>query len=100
MPGAAVAEIAHTPFGKKGFPVRLIARRLPPSPGSQLALFTTFSYHAFICDRAGETLALEAGHRRHAEKRERHPRPHLQGGAQATCPRGGSRRAPPGWPCR
>jgi len=42
-------------------------RRVPPSPGSQLALFATFSYHAFICDREGETLTLEADHRRHAE---------------------------------
>ena len=40
---------------------------MPPSPGSQLALFASFSYHAFICDREGETLALEADHRRHAE---------------------------------
>ena len=65
--GAAVAEITYAPFGRKGFPVRLIARRVPPSPGSQLALFTSYSYHAFICDREGEMLALEADHRRHAE---------------------------------
>ena len=67
MAGAAVAEITYAPFGKQGFPVRLIVRRAPPSPGSQLALFSTFSYHAFICDREGETLTLEADHRRHAE---------------------------------
>jgi len=67
MAGAAVAEITYAPFGKQGFPVRLIVRRVPPSPGSQLALFASFSYHAFICDREGETLALEADHRRHAE---------------------------------
>src|SRR5665811_2093741 len=67
MAGAAVAEVAYAPFGKKGFPVRLIVRRVPPSPGSQLALFASYSYHAFICDREGETLALEADHRRHAE---------------------------------
>ena len=36
-------------------------------PGSQLALFTNYSYHAFITDRDGDTLALEADHRRHAE---------------------------------
>jgi hypothetical protein len=42
-------------------------RRVPPTPGSQLALITNYSYHAFICDREGETLALEADHRRHAE---------------------------------
>src|SRR5665811_2459207 len=67
MAGAAVAEITYAPFGREGFPVRLIVRRVPPSPGSQLALFASYSYHAFICDRAGETLALEADHHRHAE---------------------------------
>ncbi|MGH2750031.1 MAG: IS1380 family transposase [Actinomycetota bacterium] len=67
--GAAVAEISYTPFAtKKGArPVRLIVRRVPPTPGSQLALFTEFSYHAFITDRAGDMLALEADHRAHAE---------------------------------
>ena len=34
---------------------------------SQLALFATYSYHAFITDREGDTLDLEADHRRHAE---------------------------------
>ena len=32
-----------------------------------MALFTEFSYHAFITDREGGTLHLEADHRRHAE---------------------------------
>ena len=67
LPGAGVAEISYTAFGKKGIPVRLICRRTPPTPGSQLALFTTYDYHAFVCDREGDTLALEADHRRHAE---------------------------------
>jgi hypothetical protein len=67
FPGAAVAELPYTAFGKHGVPVRLIVRRVPPSPGSQLALFATYRYHAFICDREGDTLALEADHRRHAE---------------------------------
>ena len=48
-------------------PVRLIVRRVKPGPGSQLALFATYSYHAFITGRDGETLELEADHRRHAE---------------------------------
>jgi hypothetical protein len=65
--GAGVAEISYTPFEKRGIPLRLIVRRVPPTPGSQLALFTRYAYHAFICDREGETLALEADHRRHAE---------------------------------
>ena len=42
-------------------------RRVKPTPGSQLALFTLYDYHAFITDRVGETLELEADHRRHAE---------------------------------
>ena len=48
-------------------PVRLIVRRVRPTPGSQLALFATYSYHGFITDRDGEMLELEADHRRHAE---------------------------------
>lgn len=67
LPGAGVAEISYTPFGKKGIPVRLIIRRVPPSPRSQLALFAAYGYHAFITDREGDTLTLEADHRRHAE---------------------------------
>ena len=30
--------------------------RVKPAPGSQLALFATYSYHGFITDRDGETL--------------------------------------------
>ena len=70
MEGAAdVAETAYTPFGSEpdAVPVRLIVRRVKPTPGSQLALFATYSYHAFITDREGQTLELEADHRRHAE---------------------------------
>ena len=67
LEGADVAETTYQPFGKKGRPTRLIVRRVRPTPGSQLALFTEFSYHAFITDRLGETLELEADHRRHAE---------------------------------
>ena len=33
----------------------------------QLALFASYSYHGSITDRDGETLELEADHRRHAE---------------------------------
>ena len=31
------------------------------------ALFASYSYHGFITDRDGDTLELEADHRRHAE---------------------------------
>jgi len=67
--GADVAETSYTPFkGQQGaMPVRLIVRRVRPTPGSQLALFTLYDFHAFITDRQGETLLLEADHRRHAE---------------------------------
>ena len=68
--GAAdVAETSYTPFQSKpdAAPVRLIVRRVKPTPGSQLALFATYRYHGFITDREGETLELEADHRRHAE---------------------------------
>ena len=55
MDGAAdVAEITYTPFQSEpdAAPVRLIVRRVKPTPGSQLALFATYSYHGFITDRA------------------------------------------------
>ena len=66
---ADVAETTYTPFQSEpgAAPVRLIVRRVKPTPGSQLALFATYSYHGFITDRDGETLELEADHRRHAE---------------------------------
>ena len=41
--------------------------RMQSTHGAQLALFANYSYHGFITDRDGETLALEADHRRHAE---------------------------------
>ncbi|HZJ49770.1 MAG TPA: transposase, partial [Actinomycetota bacterium] len=64
-----LAEIAYTPFATKKdpLPVRLIVRRVPPTPGSQLALYTDYSYHAFITDRVGNMVELEADHRAHAE---------------------------------
>jgi hypothetical protein len=67
--GADVAETTYTPFAseKDAKPVRLIVRRVKPTPGSQLALLTLYGFHAFITDRDGETLELEADHRRHAE---------------------------------
>ena len=70
MDGAAdVAETTYVPFQSESdaVPVRLIVRRVKPTPGSQLALFATYSYHGFITDRDGDTLELEADHRRHAE---------------------------------
>ena len=67
--GADVAETIYTPFSSEpdATPVRLIVRRVKPTPDTQLALIATYSYHAFITDRAGDTLELETDHRRHAE---------------------------------
>ena len=67
--GADVAETTYVPFAdqKGAVPVRLIVRRVRPTPGSQLALLTLYDHHAFITDRDGEILVLEADHRRHAE---------------------------------
>lgn len=46
----------------------LSARRASArTPGSQLAAFVLCDYHPFITDRDGDTLALEADRRRHAE---------------------------------
>jgi hypothetical protein len=63
--GADVAETTYKAFGQAE--LRLIVRRVKPTPGSQLALFTKYEYHAFVTDRQGATLELEADHRRHAE---------------------------------
>ena len=67
--GADVAETTYTPFAGEpdAAPVRLIVRRVKPTPDSQLALLVLYDYHAFITDRDGQTLTLEADHRRHAE---------------------------------
>ena len=93
--GADVAETGYTPFQSQtgAAPVRLIVRRVRPTPGSQLALFANYSYHAFITDRNGDTLELEADHRRHAEienairdlksRRGPQPRRSLAGGARS-----------------
>ena len=44
--GADVAETVYTPFRDKrgAVPLRLIVRRVRPTPGSQLALFTLYDY--------------------------------------------------------
>ena len=62
-------DALYTPFRTEpgAAPVRLIVPRVKPTPGSQLALFATYSYHGFITVRDGEMLELEADHRRHAE---------------------------------
>lgn len=55
LDGADVAETTCRPFsGRDAKPVRLIVRRVRPTPGSQLAIAgSLFRYHAFITDRDG-----------------------------------------------
>ena len=43
-----VGPFAGEPYAA---PVRLIVQRVKPTPDSQLAIFTTYSYHAFITNR-------------------------------------------------
>ena len=66
--GADIAETRYICFA--GTPdavdVRLVVRRVRPAPGSQLALFTSWDYHAFVTDRDGALAVVEAEHRRHA----------------------------------
>ena len=69
-PEVSGADVAEVPYrcraGRHAITVRLIVRRVRPTAGSQLALFTTWDYHAFVTDRDGDLLDLEADHRRHA----------------------------------
>ncbi len=72
--GADVAETTFTVFAsdkRHARTVRLVVRRVRPTPGSQLALFTTWDYHAFVTDRDGDVLEIEADHRRHAVVEQR-----------------------------
>ncbi len=67
--GADIAETALTVFAsdrRHARQVRLVVRRVRPTPGSQLALFTAWDYHAFVTDRDLPLAELEADHRRHA----------------------------------
>jgi len=66
--GADVAETTCTAF--KGTTdqvgLRLLVRRVRPTPGSQLALAVVFDYHAILTDRDGSMLEVEADDRAHA----------------------------------
>jgi hypothetical protein len=66
--GADVAETSYRCFAgtRDAIDVRLVVRRVRPTPGSQLALFTAWDYHALVTDRPGELVEIEADHRRHA----------------------------------
>ena len=81
MDGAAdVAETTYTPFQTKpdAAPVRLVVRRVKPTPGSQLALFARYSYHAFITDRDGGDAGTGGRSSPPRRGRERHTRPQVR----------------------
>jgi Transposase DDE domain group 1 len=56
-----LAQVAETPYRDD----RLIVRRVR-NLGDQQQLFATWRYHAFVTDRPGTTVELDADHRRHA----------------------------------
>jgi hypothetical protein len=56
-----VAQVAETPFRGD----RLVLRRVR-NLDDQQQLFPTWRYHAFITDRVGRAVELDADHRRHA----------------------------------
>jgi hypothetical protein len=60
-PPHGVAQIAETSYRGD----RLIVRRVR-NQGDQAQLFATWRYHAFVTDRVGTTVWLDADHRRHA----------------------------------
>jgi hypothetical protein len=57
------AWVAETPYGDGH---RLVVRRTKLS-APQPALFPLYRYHAFITDRVGDAVFLDADHRRHAQ---------------------------------
>src|SRR5258708_20655051 len=70
---AEVAEIAYTAFanthhGQRARPlvVRLIVRRVLPDFAQLRLPGLGYRYHAFITNRTGTAVALEADHRQHA----------------------------------
>ena len=81
MDGAAdVAETTYTPFQTEhdATPVRLIVRRVKPTPGSQLALFANYSYHGFITDRGRGDPGTGGRPSPPRRDRECHPRPQVR----------------------
>ena len=59
--GDGLAQVAETPYRGD----RLIVRRVR-NLGEQAQLFATWRYHAFVTDRVGTSIELDADHRRHA----------------------------------
>ena len=80
-------------------PVRLIVRRVKPTPGSQLALFTATAITASSPTGRG---SLGTGGRPSPPRRDRecHPRPQARRRPQSLSPRAASPPTAPGWPSR
>ena len=101
MDGAAdVAETTYTPFQAEAdaAPVRLIVRRVKPTPGSQLALFASYSYHGFITDWDGEYPGAGGRPSPPRRGRECHPRPQVRRRDSIISRQAVSPPTPPGWP--
>ena len=97
--GADIAETTITVFAgdkRHARQVRLVVRRVRPTPGSQLALFTTWDYHAFVTDRDLPLAEVEADHRRHAVIEQSIAE--LKSAGLAHLPTASSRPTPPGSP--
>jgi Transposase DDE domain group 1 len=60
-PSGGIAQVAETRLGEH----RLVVRRSRLT-GAQATLWPDWRYHAFVTDRAGATVELDADHRRHA----------------------------------
>ena len=60
-PPGGIAQVAETRYRGD----RLIVRRVR-NEGDQQQLFPTWRYHAFVTDRVGTAVELDADHRRHA----------------------------------
>ena len=77
------AQVAECPYGDKH---RLVVRRTKLI-GKQAELFPSWRYHAFITDREGTAIFLDADHRQHAVV-ELAIRDLKEGAGMAHCPSG------------
>jgi hypothetical protein len=91
-PDSGVAQVAEARFRGD----RLIVRRTRHHTGPQGELFPAWQYHAFVTDRPGTAIELDADHRRHAVVelaiRDLKPARGLR-----ISHRAGSTPTPPGW---
>lgn len=64
---AAATECRLPVYEPHAATMRLIVRRVKPTPGSQRALFSNYGYYAFITDKGDDALArLPTNRGRHA----------------------------------